>query len=277
MVVIMRLAALHVYPVKSLGGLDVESAAVEPWGLRHDRRWLVLNPDGSHLTARNEPRMLGVAAVPAPGSITLTGLDGSTRTVPEPADGRPVATAVSRLDTVRLAGDEAHAWLSAQFQRPVRLAWLDDPRRRPVSTDHGGHPGDPLSLADAGPLLATTLPSLRQLNQWITEGAAERGEQPAQPVSMARFRPNVVIDGSFEPFAEDRWTTVRIGEVLFRFAERCDRCQLTLIDPATFAKGKEPIRTLARYRKAHGLTWFGVRLVPLATGEIRVGDEVSAE
>lgn len=272
----MRLAAVHLYPVKSLAGAGVDHATVEPWGLRHDRRWLVLNPDGSYLTARDEHRMLGVTAVSAPGAVTLTGLDGSARTVAEPADGQPVTTTVSRLDTVRLAADEAHEWLSAQLQRPVRLAWLDDPRRRPVAADHGGRPGDPLNLSDAGPLLAATLPSLRQLNEWVAEGATERGEPAPQALPMVRFRPNLVIDGPFEPFAEDRWTTVRIGEVDFRFAERCDRCQLTLIDPATLAVDKEPLRTLARHRKEHGRTWFGVRLIPLTTGEIHVGDEVTA-
>ncbi|MEU8264210.1 MOSC N-terminal beta barrel domain-containing protein [Micromonospora sp. NPDC048999] len=273
----MRLAAVHLYPVKSCGGIEVGQATVEPWGLRHDRRWLVLNPDGGCLTARDEHRLLGVTAAPTPGSITLTGLDGATLTVPEPTDGQPVAAPLSRLDTLRLADDEAHEWLSTQLQRPLRLAWLDDPRRRPVATEHGGRSGDPLNLSDTGPLHATTLPSLRRLDEWMSEGAAERGEQAPQPLPMARFRPNVVIDGPFEPFAEDRWATLRIGEVRFRFADRCGRCQLTLIDPDTFTSGKEPIRTLARHRKEHGQTWFGVQLVPLTTGDFRVGDEVSVE
>ncbi|MEU8314655.1 MOSC N-terminal beta barrel domain-containing protein [Micromonospora sp. NPDC049033] len=272
----MRLAAVHLYPVKSLAGVDADRATVEPWGLRHDRRWLVLNPDGSYLTARTEHRMLGVTAVPTPGAITLTGLDGSTLTVAQPTDGQPATTTVSRLDAVRLADDDAHAWLSDQFQRPLRLAWLDEPRRRPVSAAHGGRPDDPLNLSDAGPLLATTLPSLRRLDDWIAEGAAERGEPTPTPLPMARFRPNVVVDGPIAPFAEDGWRTLRIGGVNFRFAERCDRCQLTLIDAGTLSTGKEPIRTLARHRKEDGRTWFGVRLIPLTEGEIHVGDEVTA-
>jgi uncharacterized protein len=61
------LASVHIYPVKSLGGVDVDEAYVEPWGLRDDRRWLVLNPDGTVLTAREQHRMLGVTARPAGG------------------------------------------------------------------------------------------------------------------------------------------------------------------------------------------------------------------
>ncbi|MFB9236097.1 MOSC domain-containing protein [Plantactinospora siamensis] len=272
----MRLAAAQVYPVKSLGGVSVEEAAVERWGLRHDRRWLVLDADGGYLTARRERRMLGVTAVPGAGSITLTGRDGSVHTVGEPVDGPPASAAISRLDRVRLAGDDAHEWLSTQLHQPVRLGWLDDPRRRSVSTSHGGRPGDPLNLSDAGPLLATTVPSLRRLDEWIAEEAAERGEAAPEPLPMARFRPSIVLDGAIEPFAEDGWQTVRVGEIHFRFAERCDRCQLTLIDPSTLIGGKEPIRTLARHRRFDGRTWFGVRLIPLNTGVIRVGDEASA-
>ncbi|WFE40291.1 MOSC N-terminal beta barrel domain-containing protein [Micromonospora sp. WMMD998] len=272
----MRLASVHLYPVKSLGGVDVDRAVVEPWGLRHDRRWVLLRPDGGALTARTAPGMLGLTAVPGGGSITLTDRDGASVTVAEPVDGPPAATAVSRLDTVRLAGDEAHAWLSARLGEPVRLGWLDDPRRRSVATDHGGRPGDPLNLADAGPLLVATVPSLRRLRDWIAEGARERGESAPGPLPMARFRPTVVLDGPAEPFAEDGWTRLRIGAVDLRVAERCDRCELTLIDPVTLTRGKEPIRTLARHRRRDGKTWFGIRLVPVTTGEIRVGDPVVA-
>jgi uncharacterized protein YcbX len=272
----MRLASIHQYPVKSLGGVLAADAAVEPWGLRHDRRWLVLNPDGSYLTARTEPRMLGVTAVPSEGAITLTGLDGSHLTVAEPADGDLAPTAVSRLESVRLAGPEAHEWLSVQFGRQLRLAWLDDPRRRPVAADHGGQAGDPLNLSDAGPLLVATTASMRLLNDWIAEGAVERGEELPEPLPISRFRPNLVVDGPAEPFAEDRWKRVAIGAVEFRFAEVCDRCVLTTIDASTYRAGKEPIRTLARHRKWDGKTWFGVRLIPVTCGVIRVGDAVGS-
>ncbi|NUR74203.1 MAG: MOSC domain-containing protein [Hamadaea sp.] len=271
----MRLASIHLYPVKSLGGVTVDEAAVEPWGLRHDRRWLVLHPDGSYLTARDEHRMLGVTAVPAAGSLTLTGLDGSRLTVAEPVDGDLVPTEVSRLEQIRLAPAEAHEWLSVQFGRSLRLAWLDDPRRRSVGLDHGGQPGDPLNLSDAGPLLAATTASMRRLNDWIADGAAERGEKLPEPLPVSRFRPNLVFDGVTEPFAEDGWQRVRVGSVDFRFAEVCDRCVLTTIDAATFRTGKEPIRTLSRFRKWDGKTWFGVRLIPLRDGVIRVGDDLT--
>ena len=269
-------ASIRIYPVKSLAGLTVPEGEVEPWGLRHDRRWLVLSPDGGVLTARERPHMLSIGAIPlARGAIELTGRGSSTLSVEAPVDGEPLPTALSRLESVRAAGREADEWLSHQLGEPVRLGWLDDPRRRTVSAAHGGQPGDLLSLADAGPLLLTTTASLRQLNDWVGEEAAERGEQPAAPIVMERFRPNIVLERVDVPFVEDTWSTLRIGDVEFRFAEHCDRCVLTTIDPRTLAQGKEPLRTLARHRKVGGKTYFGVRVVPLTTGQLRVGDTVT--
>jgi uncharacterized protein YcbX len=276
---VSRLGSIHLYPVKSLGGVAVERADVDRWGLRGDRRWLALNPDGTFLTARTEARMLGVRAEPRDGGLRLVGLDGSEFLVDTPTDpsAAPAApTAVSRLESVRLAGSVADEWLSGQFGRPLRLGWLDDPHRRTVSPEHGGLPGDPLNLSDAGPVLLATTASMKRLNDWIAEDAVERGEEPPEPLPISRFRPNIVVDGGIEPFAEDKWTRVTIGEVGFRFAEVCNRCALTLIDARTYRSGKEPIRTLARYRQWDQKTWFGVRLVPLSGGVIRVGDPVTA-
>jgi uncharacterized protein YcbX len=141
------LTSIHIYPVKSLGGVDVQAAYVEPWGLRDDRRWLVLNPDGTVLFASKQHRMLGITAAPAAdGAVSLTGLDGSTLRVEAPADGELAATSLPGLDTVRLAAREAADWLSYQLERPVRLAWLDDPRRRTMAAAHGGLLGDSQSV-----------------------------------------------------------------------------------------------------------------------------------
>lgn len=262
-------AAIRIYPVKSLAGVAVDAAEVEPWGLRHDRRWIVLERDGTVVTAREEHGLLGITARPLEGDgIELAARDGATLRVDPPADGQSIPTTLSRLESVRSAGTAADEWLSAQLRRPVQLGWLDDPRRRTVSESHGGLPGDHLNLADAGPLLLTTVSSLRQLNRWIGEGSE---------VEMVRFRPSVVVDTGDEPFAEDGWAAVRIGEVSFRFGEHCDRCVLTTIDPHALTGGKEPLRTLARHRQWDHKTWFGIRLVPTTTGVIRVGDLVSVD
>ena len=269
------LAHIHVYPVKSLGGFELESVAVEPWGARDDRRWVVLDPDGVALTAREVPPMLQLHATPLDGGgVLISARDGSELRVRTPDGGPQTPTTITRLDAVRRAGPDADAWLSRQLGRPVRLGWLDDPRRRTVSERHGGGPGDHLTLADAGPILLTSQTSLRRLNQWIAEGAADRGENPPAEISMRRFRPNLVVENVPEAFVEDAWLRVRVGAVELRLGEHCDRCFLTTFEPDTLERGKEPLRTLARKRRWDHKTWFGVRLIPVEPGTIHVGDAI---
>jgi uncharacterized protein YcbX len=261
----VKLAAIHIYPVKSFAGQAVQEAPVEPWGLLHDRRWVVLEPDGTRLSAREEHRMLGLSARPTQDGIRITSRDGKSMDVTTPTDGELVSTLVSRLESVRLADSGVNGWLSDALERSVRLGWLDDPRRRSVSETHGGVDGDSLTLADAGPLLLTTTSSLQQLNAWM---------EPPGNIEMARFRPNVIVDGVPEPFEEDRWRRLRIGGAEFRFAEICDRCVMTTLDPQTLLGGKEPLRTLAKHRQWDHKTWFGIRLIPTTSSVIHVGKQV---
>lgn len=258
-------------PVKSLSGVPVADAEVERAGLAGDRRWMVVRPDGEVVTARELHALLGVRAAPAPGAVLLAAAGRDDLLVPEPRDAPRVAVGLSRLESARPAGAEADAWLAAATgAEGLRLVWLDDPSRRSVSAAHGGRPGEPLNLSDAGPIHLTTTASLAALNGWLVEA----GETP---VPMERFRPSIVVDGDLEPFAEDAWASVRIGDVRLRFSEHCDRCVLTTIDLETLRTTKEPVRTLARHRRHGGNVWFGIRLVPETTGRIAVGDPVVVE
>ncbi|AEI11885.1 MOSC domain-containing protein [Cellulomonas gilvus] len=260
--------ALSVRPVKSLSGVAVDRVALDALGPRGDRRWMLVDGDGETVTAREVPTMLGITARVLPGSIELATRDGARLVVAEPVDGRRTPVGLSRLGWALACPGEVDDWISAVLGRPVRLVWLDDPARRSVSPRHGGLPGDALSLADAGPVHLTTTSSLDALNRWLAE------EQGHPPLPMERFRPTLVVDGPLEPFEEDGWTRVRVGDVTLRFAERCDRCVMTTIDLDSLRTTKEPTRTLARHRRDEGKVWFGIRLVPQAPGELVVGAPV---
>ena len=266
----MQVTQLRIYPVKSLAGTDVESATVEPWGLEGDRRWGLVDEAGEKVTARELHALLGLRAQAVDDETIRIHAGEESILVDIPLGLPPIPVSHARQGFAPPADQDVSEWISERVGRSLRLVWQEDPRVRRVSGAHGGLDGDTLSLADAGPLLLTSQSSLAQLDEWI---AAEGDEPATGGLSMLRFRPNVVIDGE-APFAEDSWPTVRIGEVEFRTAEVCDRCVMTTIDPETLATGKEPVRTLARYRHWDGKTWFGTRLVPLGEGELRVGDEV---
>lgn len=266
----MRVSAVNLYPVKATAGVPVDGAQVQLCGLRGDRRWAVVDAEGHRLNATHDDRLLGVTAIPVEGGLRLTTRGQAPYDVCTPVGGAPVKVDISRVPEARDAGDAAAAWFGTVLGREVRLVWQEDASKRAVATSHGGLGGEPLSLADAGPLLLTTDDSLAQLNEWV----AATGD--SAPMAMQRFRPNVVIGGAARPFVEDDWREISIGDVRYRVAERCDRCVVTLIDPDTLTHGKEPIRTLAARRKWDGKTWFGIRIVPLETGRLHVGDRVTA-
>ncbi|MBK8420616.1 MOSC domain-containing protein [Candidatus Villigracilis saccharophilus] len=90
---------------------------------------------------------------------------------------------------------------------------------------------------------------------------------------MNRFRPNIVVKGC-EPFAEDTWKRIRIGDVEMALVKPCPRCVVTTIDKETLEKSKEPLKTLAAYRNQEDGAMFGMNVIPLNEGDIKVGMSV---
>ena len=265
----IALTTINRFPVKSCRGESVTGAAVEPWGLAGDRRWMVVDATGEAMTARECPRMLLVHPQLCEGGLRLSGPGREPLDVAAPAGGRQVAVTVFGRAPfpVRLADDEAHAWFSAVIGEPVRLVYQDDPRVRQTDPAHAA---DGVSFADGYPLLLANEASLDELNGWIAEGPmADQG-----PLPMIRFRPNLVVRGA-PAWAEDGWRRVRVGEAEFRAVKGCARCVIPTTNHETAGRGKEPTATLARFRRWDGEVWFAINLIPDTPGAtVRVGDEV---
>ena len=276
-----RLDGVHLHPVKSTAVRPVLHGDVEPWGLAGDRRWMVVDTTGECVTAREEHRLLSVVADTA---ATDPGLSSALRlTAPgtEPLeldlpDGPALRVTVhGRALEGTAAAAESGAWFGAVLGRDdLRLVHVRTPR--PLNASHG-RAGEATAFADAYPLTLASSASLRRLHEWVAETALERGEQPAPPLAVERFRPNLVVDGGLEPFEEDGWRRVRVGPVVLRVVKPVDRCVMTTVDPTTLQRSHEPIRTLAKHRKWDGATWFAMQLVPETRGVVRVGDEVTPD
>ncbi|MFJ9030389.1 MOSC domain-containing protein [Streptomyces sp. NPDC102274] len=282
------LHALRVHPVKSMAGCTPDSAVVEPWGLAGDRRWTLIDATGKAVTQRQQPRLALARAEPRPdGGIRLSapGIDPLVIGVPRSDDtvvadifGTKVESVLAGPDTRDAVGADAahaahqdvHRTLSRYLGVEVRLVHLDDPAvRRPVDPIFA-RPGETVSFADGFPLLVTTTASLDALNSLIAQG-----DHPDEgPLPMERFRPNLVVAGA-SPWEEDDWRRIAVGEVAFRVAKPCGRCVITTTDQRTGERGKEPLRTLGRYRRFGGQLIFGQNLVPESTGTLRVGDPVT--
>lgn len=258
------LVGLRVYPIKSAGGVSLDAAEVEEQGFRHDRRWMVVDDAGRFVSQRTAPRLALLRVSIGPQTLAFEAPGMFSLEIPlSPEEGRRTLVTVwgDTVEGVRV-GDEADRWFGEFLGARCRLVYLPDDSVRPVDPDYG-RPGDRVSLADAFPFLLASEASLEDLN-----GRLE------SPVPMNRFRPNLIVRGC-EPFAEDGWRRVRIGAVEFRVVKPCARCVITTIDQETAAAGKEPLRTLARFRKFGSKVHFGQNLIPDSTGaSLRVGDTV---
>jgi uncharacterized protein YcbX len=264
-----HLTAIVGFPVKSLQGVPVDTARVEPWGLAGDRRWMVVDEAGETVTARFVNAMLLLRPRLVEHGLTITDPDGDVLQVAQPV-GHSVPVTVHHKPMLAVpAGPVADAWLTRVLGRRVRLMYLDDPTLRPTNPTFSS-PEDRVSFADGYPLMVTTESSLTALDELVAAGP-----HPDQaPLGMTRFRPNLVVSGT-PAWSEDGWRRIRIGASVFRAVKGCERCVMTTVNPDTAQRSKEPIATLARYRRFGRTTWFGMNLIPDTPGSlVHVGDDV---
>jgi uncharacterized protein len=268
----LTLSALNVYPVKGLKGIAFTQARCTERGLEHDRRWMVVDSEDNFLSQRELPKMATIWTEIGKGNLTLSAPDMDPLDIPlSPPPSAPrmhVTVWGTQCEALAVSG-EADAWLSDYLSMECRLVYMPDKSRRLSNPKYGGE-GKLVGFADGYAYLLAGEASLGDLNARL-----EAKGHPSLP--MNRFRPNLVIAGA-QPYAEDRWKEVRIGQATFGIAKPCGRCQVTTTDQANGeVTGPEPLATLATYRDSKEFgTMFGMNLVMLKTGAVRVGDAVEA-
>ncbi len=268
-----HISGLFIYPVKSLRGFAVPSAEIDSLGFTGDRRFLVVDDSGRFLTQRMLPHMARIATALKPGELVLSAEGVGEISVPTASDPSAPLRTVSVWGSEGLlaedCGDTVANWLSDFLAGPSRLVRIGEKFVRPVLKP-AAQTGDVVTFADAVPLLVISEASLVNLNDHIQENGGE-------PVPMNRFRPNVVVTAC-DAFAEDEWKRVRVGDMTFRAAGPCSRCVITTTDQFTGERGKEPLRTLATYRRDATETTdvnFGQNFIhETKRGTLRVGDAV---
>ncbi|MFK0173655.1 MOSC domain-containing protein [Streptomyces sp. NPDC090306] len=270
------------YPIKGCAGTSMSDALLTPAGLAHDRSFMVISEDGVYRTQRRHPRLALIRpAVSADGTqLTLDSADATGRYGAVCLD---VTTSAPRRDVDLFGaafqgidqGDGAAAWLSEFLGIPSRLVRMPPEHDRVAD---GLTPG-PSGYADSSAVHLLSHASLTLLNRRM----AERG---APPLPMNRFRPNIVVDSlhghdsggdwAAVPHAEDRARRITIGEAELGHAKLAVRCAVTLVEQEAGARrGREPLRTLATYRRAaSGGVVFGAKFSVLRPGKLSVGDDV---
>jgi uncharacterized protein len=271
----MQVSSLHIHPVKSCRGIAVLEMDLDGIGPVDDRRMLIVDANGRFLTQREWPRMAQIRVRSNAGHWTfsvehqhLPPVD-----VPKRAPVGAVAREVTVWRDTVLAedcGDEIAELLSSFLGSPVRLvrAGRDYKRvipdkRTPDALKARG--GSLVAFGDAFPFLVTSIASVSDLNTRLEV-----------PVPMDRFRPNIVVTGC-GPYEEDTWARIRIGGVELHAAGPCGRCMVITTDQHTGERAKEPLATLATYRRGpDGAVNFGQNFIHASDhGTIRVGDMVT--
>jgi uncharacterized protein YcbX len=260
----LELSALIYYPIKACCGFEVDASNMERMGLEHDRRMMVVSPEGGFLTQRDYPKLALVIPTISNKELTLSapGMGALTLAIQKTGPTRPVYIWRSRGVQAIDQGEAAAEWFSGWLGTSVRLVHIAEGYIRRINEKYAINADDHTAFADGYPILLASEESLADLNARIKT-----------PVPMNRFRPNLVVKGC-EPFAEDAWSRIRIGDVEMAVVKPCARCVVTTIDKETLEKSKEPLKTLASFRKQEGGAMFGQNVIPLNEGRLRSGMNV---
>lgn len=261
----MTISDLYIYPIKSCRGHRVDAAFATKRGLQDDRLLMIVDGEGAFLTQREYPAMALIEPTLGEELLTLRAPGMATLDLPlRTSDPHGYAIVWNDICQAIDQGAAVAEWLSDYLGTTARLVRMPDSFHRPVDPRYERMADDETSFADGYPFLLISQASLADLNGRLTT-----------PVPMNRFRPNLVVQGC-APFAEDGWRQLQIGAVTFYPVKPCARCPIPTIDQATGVMGKEPLKTLATFRRsAEGKVMFGQNLLSTGTGVIRVGDPVS--
>ncbi|KAL9953901.1 hypothetical protein ACROYT_G041374 [Oculina patagonica] len=271
-----RVSGLFIYPVKTCKGISVDEVKCFKEGMEHDRHWVLVDENDDFVSQRKDPKLVLVVPHFEDGKLCLNapGMETLKVDIELQADKKEY----KKIKVWRMygegqyVGDEAAEWFSKYLNKPgYKMYQMSQPRL--ICTDNKwgdvGLPDDRVSFGNFAPYMIANEASLVAVN-----------EELPSPVTMERFRPNVVVSGLGQ-YEEDNWAKkrIKVGDVEFRFLKHCGRCPITTVNPATGEKeGEEPLATLRRIRlpedrdPRQGISpLFGVHVAPDGDGGSVVG------
>lgn len=255
---------LFIYPIKSLGGIALTTAQLTDRGLQHDRRWMLIDDNNRFLSQREHAQMALFKLEVLADALKVTYTDGSTINIPFKPLKQDLLDVTIWDDTCtgQMVSDAVDAWFTVKLGFPARLVYMPDETHRAADPRYTTQ-GTISSFADAYPALLIGQASLDDLNNRL-----------AEKLSMNRFRPNIVFTGG-EAYSEDQMNHITVNGIDMYGVKLCARCVMTTINQETTAKSKEPLKTLAGYRRKGAKILFGQNITFSSTGTIQVGDKIN--
>lgn len=261
----LSISQLYVYPIKSLGGIELTEARLTDRGIEHDRRWMLVGEANRFLTQREFPQMALLRTTMQENKLTVHEKGNEVDQLH--LDLYPTG---SELMSVQIWDDvceaiaisnEADDWFSKKLNMRCKLVYMPDASVRKVDTEYAFN-NELAGFSDAFPVLMIGQASLDDLNSRLEE-----------KVPMNRFRPNIVFTGG-TAFEEDTMKEFHINGTAFYAVKPCARCVVTTTNQETGATAKEPLKTLASYRTGNNKVYFGQNILYKNKGTIKVGDEL---
>jgi uncharacterized protein YcbX len=233
----ITIQGLYIYPLKSARGIALERSAIGPSGLAWDRHWMAVDARGGFLSQRVQPKLARIVPELAGAQLVLSAPGVSPLAVPLAPAGEPTRVRVWKHEGPALdAGPEAAEWLSAVLTQPARLVSVSPVNNRVADPQYAGDAAAPIAFPDGFPVLVCNQASLDVINARLP-----------QPVPMARFRPNLVLEG-LPPFAEDHIGLIETSGVQLRLVKPCVRCVIPSRDQVTGEPSTDPTPVLRQLR-----------------------------
>ena len=261
-----NVTGIYVYPIKSLGRVKLSQTLVESRGLRYDRRWVLIDDNNKFMTQREHEKMALVKVYIHEKVLKLTYRENDADSLLIPFGqytNQQFDFKIWDKDcSGNMVGEEYNEWFTKVLGVKCKLMYMNDNIKRLVNSKHALN-GEIVGYTDGYPVLVLGEESMAQLNSKL---------DVALPIN--RFRPNITFCGG-QPHDEDSWKEFSIGQSEFYTAKPCVRCKMTTIDQDTAEMGKEPLKTLATYRKADKGVIFGSNVIIKNGGHrIQVGDKI---
>jgi len=274
----IQVTDIFIYPVKSLKGIPLKEAETGLRGFKYDREWMITDSDYQFLTQRQIEAMATITVSITQELLLLQSSKGSELKINLNAK-KEQSVQVSVWDDICDAfdeGDDASNWLTNELGfwqgKTLRLVRFCSDRKRPVPTKYLQGREAESAFSDQFPYLITSWDSLNKLN----EGLSENGKQE---VTMARFRPNIVVN---DIVSIENQTSIDLisqdGNYEFGLRKPCKRCKITTInqDSGEIIDFKEPLLTLTslNFSSENYGAFFGQNAILLSDQDcvVSVGD-----
>ena len=264
--------SLYIYPIKGMRGISVTKAQLQSEGFQYDRRWMLVDKNGTFLSQRVHP-LMATFETAIDGTFLKINFQGHSHEFPLDQLSKNELS-VTVFDHQMLATEVSPAtseWFSEQLNTPVKLVHHSPITNRLKQFGKYIHPdaqneigsNTKVSFADGYPYLLLGTASLELLNT-----------KASHHIKMDRFRPNIVVNTKVA-HEEDDWKKIKIKDQQLFNIKPCARCQVPTVDQHTGQQGAEPIKSLVKYRKFGKAINFGTNLISLTSGVISVGDVVN--